>query len=377
MKIHYINILLFAHPLNILLTSSQVYNQKNPYFTPHNPNPKYVKTCRSLCECELYAPSNYDNDPEMKKVKQQFDDRTSQRSHEYHKRIQENRQNCKEQCEKDIQKIILKDKIEKELTEKLGALQTEIQSDAIPTCTCQKSVGDKVEKTCLKCGGILGVGVAPSLGLLGEIGGLVINNWKNTPFYEAFVAFAQKEGIAAGKIASDAARIDTVISGIKLNFDVHTINGSALEKVITLETIKDHTTLTTTLNFEYVSMCVNTHSTDDKLICAFGMNSGLVPGKSVSPEAVIGSSVKTLLKNADNVASRAAERVANETTSGMIEAELSKITSAGANLHSAITYSVTTILVIVLVMVIIYLILRYRRKKKMKKKLQYIKLLKE
>ncbi|EWC78460.1 surface antigen [Plasmodium falciparum UGT5.1] len=376
MKVHYINILLFAHPLNILLTSSQVYNQKNPYFTPHNPNPKYVKTCRSLCECELYAPSNYDNDPEMKKVKQQFDDRTSQRSHEYHKRIQENRQKCKEQCEKDIQKIILKDKIEKELTEKLGALQTEIRSDAIPTCTCQKSVGYKVEKTCLKCGGILGVGVAPSLGLLGEIGGLVINNWKNTPFYEAFVAFAQKEGIAAGKIASDAARIDTVISGIISNFEVHTINGSTLANAITLETLKDDTTLTTALHFEYLKMCVNT-PTDNKLICAYGMRAGPVPGKSASPEAVIGSSVKTLLKNADKVASQAAERVANETTSGMIEGELSKIASVGANTYSAITYSVTAILVIVLVMVIIYLILRYRRKKKMKKKLQYIKLLKE
>ncbi|KOB60662.1 hypothetical protein PFHG_02422, partial [Plasmodium falciparum HB3] len=222
-----------------------------------------------------------------------------------------------------------------------------------------------------------GGGVAPSLGLLGEIGGLVINNWTNTPFYKAFVAFAYKQGIAAGKIASDAARIDTVISGIKLNFDVHTINGSALEKVITLETIKDHTTLTTTLNFEYVRTCVNTIPVEGKLICAFGMNSGLVPGKSVSPEAVIGASVKGIVKKATNAASKAADTVAKETTNGLIEAEISKITSAGANLYTAIVYSVTAILVIVLVMVIIYLILSYRRKKKMKKKLQYIKLLKE
>ncbi|ETW37510.1 hypothetical protein PFTANZ_01792 [Plasmodium falciparum Tanzania (2000708)] len=107
------------------------------------------------------------------------------------------------------------------------------------------------------------------------------------------------------------------------------------------------------------------------------MRDGLVAGQYASSRDVIGSSVKGIIRKAANAASQAAETAANETTSGMIEAELSKITSAGANLHSAITYSVTAILVIVLVMVIIYLILRYRRKKKMKKKLQYIKLLKE
>ncbi|ETW26982.1 hypothetical protein PFFCH_05583 [Plasmodium falciparum FCH/4] len=377
MKVHYISILLFAHPLNILLTSSQVYNQKNPYLTPHKTNPKSVKTCRSLCECELYAPSNYDNDPEMKKVKQQFDDRTSQRSHEYHKRIQEKRQTCKEQCEKDIQKIILKDKIEKELTEKLGALQTEIRSDAIPTCTCQKSVGYKVEKTCLKCGGLLGGGVAPSLGLLGEIGGLVINNWKNTPFFKAFVAFAQKKGIAAGAKAGDAAGVDKVIELVNSRFGVSTLADKALESFFTVQNYADEALITNSLYIQYSTTCLASADDTNTLLCAYGMRAGLVQGKSASPEAVIRSSVKTLLKNADNVASQAAQTTANETTKRLIEAEVSKITSAGTNLYTGIVYSVTAILIIVLVMVIIYLILRYRRKKKMKKKLQYIKLLKE
>ncbi|EUT88610.1 hypothetical protein PFAG_01653 [Plasmodium falciparum Santa Lucia] len=125
------------------------------------------------------------------------------------------------------------------------------------------------------------------------------------------------------------------------------------------------------------STCLTSASENDSLLCFYGRKSGFVPGTSVSSRDVIGTTVKEIVKKSTNAATQAAETAANETTSGMIEAELSKITSAGANLHSAITYSVTAILVIVLVMVIIYLILRYRRKKKMKKKLQYIKLLKE
>ncbi|EUR74127.1 hypothetical protein PFBG_01728 [Plasmodium falciparum 7G8] len=336
MKVHYSNILLYVVNLSIFLISQLLHHFTS--YTKHEKN----TTTRLLCECDLYT-SIYDNDPEMILVMENFNKQTEERFHEYNERMQEKQKICKEQCEKDIQKIILKDKIEKELTEKLETLQTNIKTEDIPTCVCEKSVADKVEKTCLKCGGILGVGVTPSLGLLGEIGGLVINNWTNTPFYKAFLTFAQKEGIAAGKIASDTARIIS-------NFDVHTINGSTLGKVITVEALKDDTTLTTALYNEYVSMCVNTNPVEDKLICAFGMRDGLVAGQYASSRDVIGSSVKGIIRKAANAASQAAETAANETTSGMIEAELSKITSAGANLHSAITYSVTAILVIVLVM---------------------------
>ncbi|ETW19623.1 hypothetical protein PFFVO_01429 [Plasmodium falciparum Vietnam Oak-Knoll (FVO)] len=107
------------------------------------------------------------------------------------------------------------------------------------------------------------------------------------------------------------------------------------------------------------------------------MRDALVMGKIAPAEDVIGATVKGIVKEAGNAATQAANTTAKETTSGLIDAELSKITSAGANLYTGIVYSVTAILIIVLVMVIIYLILRYRRKKKMKKKLQYIKLLKE
>ncbi|KOB63674.1 hypothetical protein PFHG_05466, partial [Plasmodium falciparum HB3] len=173
MKIHYTNILLFPLKLNILVNT-----HKKPSITP-----RHIQTTRLLCECELFAPQNYDNDPEMKSVMQKFHDRTTQRFQEYDERLQEKRQICKDTCDKEIQKIILKDKIEKELTEKLSTLQTDIHSDAIPTCICEKSLADKMEKTCLKCGGVLGTAV-PELGL---IGGSVI--------YSAAQSAAAKVGV--------------------------------------------------------------------------------------------------------------------------------------------------------------------------------------
>ncbi|EUR79041.1 hypothetical protein PFBG_00530 [Plasmodium falciparum 7G8] len=127
--------------------------KKKAYFTTqHTSNTKSIKPHRSLCECDLYKP-NYNNDPEMKNLMENFSKQAQQRFNEYDEHMNEKLQKCKEQCDKDMQKIILKDKIEKELTEKLSALQTDISINDIPTCICEKSLADKVEKNCLKCGG--------------------------------------------------------------------------------------------------------------------------------------------------------------------------------------------------------------------------------
>ncbi|ETW57364.1 hypothetical protein PFUGPA_00644 [Plasmodium falciparum Palo Alto/Uganda] len=184
MKIHYTNILLFPLKLNILVNTQQI-----PSITP-----RHTPTIRLLCECELYVP-NCDNDPEMKRVMQQFHDRTTQRFQEYDERLQERRQICKDKCDKEIQKIILKDKLEKELMDKFSTLQTGIQNDAIPTCVCEKSLADKVEKNCMKCGGILGTAVPE----LGAIGGTVV--------YAAAVKSATDLGIKMG--------MQTAISNLK------------------------------------------------------------------------------------------------------------------------------------------------------------------
>ncbi|SOV21821.1 rifin PIR protein, putative [Plasmodium sp. DRC-Itaito] len=154
MKVHYINILLLKFLLNIL-------NHKIPI--PHKP-----KTHKILCEYDIYT-SIYDNEPEMKSLMENFDRQTSKHFKEYDKRMQQNRMKCTEQCDKDIQNLILKDKIEKELTEKFSMLNTYVDSDAISTCMCEKSVADKTDKICLNCGKNMGT-IAPSCGLVCGVG---------------------------------------------------------------------------------------------------------------------------------------------------------------------------------------------------------------
>ncbi|SOS77587.1 PIR protein, putative [Plasmodium sp. gorilla clade G1] len=126
MKLHYTNILLFSLPLNIL-----AHNKNKPYIISH----ARTTTSRVLSECELYM-SNYDNDPDMKSVKENFERQTSQRFKKYEERMHEKRRKCKEQCERDIKQIIVKDKIEKTLAK-------------------------KVERGCLMCACGLGGGVTP------------------------------------------------------------------------------------------------------------------------------------------------------------------------------------------------------------------------
>ncbi|CDO61632.1 rifin, partial [Plasmodium reichenowi] len=317
-----------------------VHNQRNHKSTTPLHTRK-IPTTRLLCECELYAPANYDNDLEMKKVMQQFEDRTTQRFHEYDERMVKNRQKCKEQCDKEIQKIILKDKLEKELMDKFVTLHTDIQSDAIPTCICEKSIEDKVEKGCLKCGYGLGT-VAPTVGLIGSV---AIGAWKNAATAAA-IELATKKGIEEG-VKVVIAKITNSLFGMRLivqwkNF----INGS-------------------------------NYSTTSGLVKAVtnAMNSN---GKSCQ-NASYGDLCSALSNWETNLVQYVtAGKEATETTTAAVQnAKLGEVAAESTQLYSAIGYSVLAIVIIILIMVIIYLILRRRRKKKMKKKLQYIKLLNE
>ncbi|ETW57690.1 hypothetical protein PFUGPA_00140 [Plasmodium falciparum Palo Alto/Uganda] len=342
MKVYYINILLFAFPLNIL-----VYNQWNHKSTTHH-TPK-VPTTRLLYECELYIP-NYDNDPEMKRIMQQFDDRTSQRFHEYDNRMIEKQQKCKDQCDKEIQKIILKDKLEKELMEKFATLQTDIQNDAIPTCVCEKSLADKTEKFCLNCGKTMGA-VAPAWGLISCIGYVGWSQYVAAKIVEAGI----KNGLEVG-LSKSMELIKEIYSFIevfpKLELAPMFTAGKLSVENPFFGIVKhaNNTVCGAIYPDEYSGFCVAMDAID------------------IRPTSIIKRYASKLTEIAD-ASSKAVEAAE--------AAEASKYTSINSIYSTSIIAAVVAIVVVVLIMVIIYFILSYRRKKKMKRKIQYLKLLKE
>ncbi|SPJ08255.1 PIR protein, putative [Plasmodium sp. DRC-Itaito] len=341
MKVHYFNILLFDLPLNIL-----VDNHRNHDIARHH-TPK-IPTTRSLCECELYAPANYDSDAQMKIVMQQFDDRTTQRLRDYYERMQSKRMQCKERCDKESQKIILKDKLEKELMDKFVTLDTDIQSDAIPTCLCERSVADKTEKFCLNCGKNMGA-IAPWWGL---VCGAWYAGWINAATATA-IELATQEGIKAG-IAKVIAQIKgssiySMLSDVQWpNF----INGSNYS--------------TSSGLFKAVESAI------DACERAGRTHSGTI---GFARSAL--SKQKGWFGPVAEAGQEAARAKTADLTPIYTTKELSKVTSTGAILSDPIIISAIVVVTIAVILLIIYLILRYRRKKKMKKKLQYIKLLEE
>ncbi|SOS81854.1 PIR protein, putative [Plasmodium sp.] len=375
MKIHYINILLFALLLNMLVNT----HKKTPYTTPY-----HTQTTRSLCECDLYMP-NYDNDPEMKEVMENFNRQTSQRLHEYDERMIEKRQKCKDKCDKEIQKIILKDKLKKELMDKFTTLQTDIQNDAIRTCVCEKSLADKTEKFCLNCGVNVGGGVTLSSGVLGGIGGAALSAWKPTALKLAIAAAkdaAAAEILAAANAAGNAKGMEIVIHGLKyLRVDelFLEIFNSFVDKNIYTEV----TNIANSILGKYFTTCTSLNSglkasaacSDFQLKLLIHLPDGSTYG--TSPVNAIPQGLKGILEEATQGA-KAAEALKSAKLTTEITKKQTALIEAGFDSSTTSIYaSIIVILIIVLIMVIIYLILRYRRKKKMKKKLQYIKLLEE
>ncbi|SOV83921.1 rifin PIR protein, putative [Plasmodium reichenowi] len=317
MKLHYPKILLFFFLLNILVKSYQVYNNNEPQTTPHHTP---TTTSRVLSECYTQS-SNYDNNPQMKRVMKKFKDRTSERLREYDERMREKRQKRKEERDKNIQKIIDKDKMEKSLTE-------------------------KIEKACLKCGCGLGGGVLPVWAL---VSGLWYGTWLQYLSAKALPA-GIKKGIQVGlaeiaKIVQKTGRLGSVPQGI-------------VEEMLSSGKFTNGVNLYDMVQYISTNMYEKFYAArSDQIWHALN---GMVNDESI------------VMFNTRNSASIAA--VANAVEEGKaaaIAVEHAKYT----HLYNAIGYSFLAILIIVLVMIIIYLVLRYRRKKKMKKKAEYTKLL--
>ncbi|CDO61698.1 rifin [Plasmodium reichenowi] len=347
MKVHYFNILLFASPLNIL-----EHNQRNHKNTTLN-----TQNNRSLCECELYSPDNYDNDPQMKEVIENFNKQTQQRLREYDDRMVEKRKQCKDNCDKEIQKIILKDKLEKQMEEQLSTLETKIHTDDIPTCVCEKSLADKTEKFCLNCGMNVGGGVTLSSGVLGGIGEAAISVLKPLA-----ITAAKAEAVTEATNAAIEAGMKAVISEI----NVWSKHFTSEPGFVNLITIVNKT------NFK----CSNVlHDSAVKL----ANNTCMVNGKEIGGSfcSTIWRGGKTTFEPFAKVGTTTYDTTLSSQTATLTKAKVGAVKATYAGYEITIIASIVAIVVIVLIMVIIYLALRYRRKKKMKKKLQYIKLLEE
>ncbi|CDO61672.1 rifin, partial [Plasmodium reichenowi] len=328
------------HVLNIL-----AHNKNKPSIT------QKISTTRSLCECELYASANYDNDPQMKEVMENFNKQAQQRLREYDERLQSKRMQCKEQCDKEIEKIILKDKLEKELTEKLSTLQTDIQSDSIPTCICKKSLADKTEKFCLNCGKNMGA-IAPWWVLVCGVG---YAGW--TPYFATTIAkMATDAGIKAGlKVGLEKV---TVIAKQLWNLQGSQVPTIDLLQKITAGKFTDGVTL------HGIFKCISSNMSS-QLNDTYPLFSTIVDTWA--------RNTPTQINNWNPIPVAALEKAVAKAKEG-VWTQAGNVTS---NLTTGIIASVVAIVIIILIMVIIYLILRRRRKKKMKKKLQYIKLLEE
>ncbi|SOV81637.1 rifin PIR protein, putative [Plasmodium reichenowi] len=358
MKLHYSKILLFSLPLNILLTL-YVYSKNKRSITSHHAP---IYTSRVLSESDTES-SIYDNDEDMESVKEIFERQTSQRFEKYEERMKDKRQKRKEERDKNIQKIIQKDKMEKNLAE-------------------------KIEKGCLMCGCGLG-SVAGSVGLFG---GIIINIWKPGALKAAIEKALELKAAyisAAANAAGEAAGAAKVVAGLK-QMGILTLENQPLGSYITPNTYTHVASITKAVYGQHYMTCADYplgsvrfpagDARYDSLFCQSVLKqipSVSQKGEKISYDVVIKRIIQNMVSDAEVPAKAAAEIAETTEKAKAIKTSTDAIEAASTQLYGAIGYSILAILIIVLIMFIIYLILRYRRKKKMKKKAQYTKLLNE
>ncbi|SOV76057.1 rifin [Plasmodium reichenowi] len=134
-------LLLLLSPL--LLSCKQI--QSNGYISPHIRSITKITTSRTLSEFDKYK-SNYDDDPEMKEVMKRYNERTAVRLKEYDERKKEKQKEYKEKSDKVIQEIIVKDKIQKQLTKQFSALEKLTDTDHLFKGKNEKKVATKGKK---------------------------------------------------------------------------------------------------------------------------------------------------------------------------------------------------------------------------------------
>ncbi|SCM18752.1 erythrocyte membrane protein 1, PfEMP1, putative [Plasmodium sp.] len=312
MKLHYTKILLFFFPLNILLTSYHAHNKNKPYITPNHTR---STTSRLLSEYDTES-SIYDSDEEINSVKEIFERQTSRRFEEYEERMITQRQKYKEQRDKDIQKIILKDKMEKNLAK-------------------------KIEKGCLRCGCGLG-SVAGSIGLFGAV---AINIWKPAALEAAIKAALDAAAIdisAASVKAGEAAGAAKIIKLIKSTYSVDELGVTVLKSFFHAKKYNDITSITQAVQKLHFEKCILRSS--GGLRFPFADTNRNIPicqsvwkqisavsqrGQYISHEEVIKRTVETMMSEAEGTANAAAE-IAESTKIATIKAAEEKTIEAAS-----------------------------------------------
>ncbi|ETW32983.1 hypothetical protein PFTANZ_06298, partial [Plasmodium falciparum Tanzania (2000708)] len=326
-----------------------VYSKNKSSITSH-----HTQTNRSLCECDTQS-TNYNNDEDMKSVKEIFDRQTSQRFEEYEERMKGKRQKRKEERDKNIQEIIEKDRMD-------------------------KSLAEKVEKCCLICGCGLG-GVAASVGIFG---GIAISELKKAAIAKAVVV-AKEAGMAAAKAEGAKEGVNALIKWLG-EMGVSTLDGKELGSFINPENYTNAIFISKSVQVKYngsncLALFSRTRSVpvDLEPFCTWVMQKSTAAAKvqrsGVSENFLVETTVKEIVAKATTHAEEAVEKAIEEATATLTKQKTSEIAATCMGYQTAIIASVCALLIIALVMIIIYLVLRYRRKKKMNKKAQYTKLL--
>nr|SPJ13346.1 rifin PIR protein,putative [Plasmodium sp. DRC-Itaito] len=198
--------------------------------------------------------------------------------------------------------------------DKFTTLQTDIQNEAIPTCICEKSISDKVQKGCLRCGGILGSAFPE----LSAIGGTVVY-------------------VAAVKAAIDVD-MKAAIEGLKGVTGLSELLKEKITYLVTPTNFKCPDALITVVQNVKNTKCVGT-ATNSQILCILEEDQWVT---RIHPKTV---------------------EAAGEASEAYIST-LSNSTTITTFLTHPIVISAIVVISIALILLIIYLILRYRRKKK-------------
>ncbi|KOB89392.1 hypothetical protein PFDG_04941, partial [Plasmodium falciparum Dd2] len=219
-----------------------------------------------------------------------------------------------------------------------------------------KIIADKIEKGCLKCGGVFGGGIAPSIGTLGGIGQVALSAWK-TEAIAAATAAAEKAGAAAGLKAGNAQGMAIVIKGLKA-YGVHELYPELLQSIGSKIPYYDIANIAKAIITKKTQMCGLNPSSANEAICkTININFKLIPNGNQNyypTQTGIEKGVTQVVGKATQTADFLANKVSSETSSRIISKQTALIEAGFDSSTTSIYASIIVILIIVLIMIFIH-----------------------